>query len=102
MARDSNAATATAILNVDPGAYSPAIDLLISGARRFFVHSTHCACDTPELNSDGSNDGVLAIASTSPLVQSITTALALSSPKCPSTDCCKFASMVRPTSSPCT
>src|SRR5580692_11333965 len=96
MARDSSAATATAILNVEPGAYTPAIDLLISGARRLLVHSTHCACETPELNSDGSNDGVLAIASTSPLVQSNTTELALSAPRCPSTACCNAASMVRP------
>ena len=100
MTRDSSAAIATAILNVDPGAYTPAVARLISGVRLSCAHSAHCACDTPALNSDGSNDGLVAIASTSPLRQSSTTALALSSPSRPSTACCSPLSMVRPSSSP--
>ena len=80
MMRASSAASATAILKVEPGAYTPAVALLSSGVRLSRVHSAHCACDTPELNSDGSNDGLVPIASTSPLRQSSTTALALSSP----------------------
>src|SRR5436305_14412735 len=62
----SSPASATHILNVDPGAYRPATALLISGVRRLLVHSCHCACEMPELNRLGSNDGLVAIASTSP------------------------------------
>src|SRR5208337_4575321 len=89
---DSSPASATHTLNVDPGAYSPAEALLISGAFLSLVQAIHCAWLTPLSNSDGSKDGVVVIASTSPLRQSITTADALSSPSRVSTCCCNSTS----------
>ena len=69
---------AVIILKVEPGAYWPATDLLISGVRVLASSERHRGPLMPLLNSLGSKLGTEARTRTSPLCTSMRTAAALS------------------------
>src|SRR5512135_3101681 len=77
----SSAASATTGLNVDPGAYTPAIALLVSGDFASDVSAFHSSVVRPRLKAPGSNAGVDTIARISPESTSSTTAAPLSDPR---------------------
>jgi hypothetical protein len=76
----SSAARATTILKVEPGAYWPAIALLMSGDFGLADSPCHSSGVSPRLKALGSKPGTETMARTSPVWTSRTTTEALSSP----------------------
>ena len=68
-----NAEYKTINLNVDPGEYSPEIDLLTRGAIGLFINLSHYSREILSVNILGSKSGEDSIASISPLLTSKTT-----------------------------
>src|SRR5438067_10960879 len=96
MAPASSAAKATTGLNVDPGGYTPAMTLSVSGLRGSVDNSCHKAGVRPVENCVGSKLGLDTMASTSPVNPSSTTQERLCSTEHRlTTNSCKAAS--RPT-----